>query len=83
MGGRVQIYLGTILTNQQCIQEENNSKPKSENACCYSVRNILFSSLLSKVTKIKINGTTVLPAVLYGCETWSVTLKGERRMMMF
>jgi len=28
-------YLGTILTNQSCIQEEIKSRMKSGNACCH------------------------------------------------
>jgi hypothetical protein len=31
--------------------------------------------LLSKKLKIKIYKTTILPIVLYGCETWSLTLR--------
>jgi len=30
--------------------------------------------------KIKIHRTTVLPVVLYGCETWLLTLREERRL---
>ena len=33
--------------------------------------------------KIKIYRTIILPAVLYGCETWSLTLKEERRLRVF
>jgi hypothetical protein len=36
-------YLGTTLTNQNSIQEENKSKLKSGNACYHSVQNILSS----------------------------------------
>jgi len=36
--------------------------------------------LLSKNLKIKIYGTTILPVVVYGFETWSLTLKEERRL---
>jgi hypothetical protein len=35
--------------------------------------------LLSKKLKTKIYGTIILPVVLYGCETWSLTLREERR----
>jgi hypothetical protein len=38
--------------------------------------------LLSKNTKIKIYGSIILPVVLYGCETWSVTLREEHRLMV-
>jgi hypothetical protein len=39
--------------------------------------------LLPKNTKIKIYRTTVLPVVLYGCETWSLTLREEHRLRVF
>jgi hypothetical protein len=44
---------------------------------------LLSSSLLSKNFKIKIYRTIILPVVLYGCETWSLTLKEERRLRVF
>jgi len=37
-------------------------------------------SLLYKNTKIKVYRTVILPAVLYGCETWSLTLREARRL---
>ena len=43
----------------------------------------LSSSLLSKKLKVKIYGTIILPVVLYGCETWSLTLREERRLRVF
>ena len=49
----------------------------------YSVQNLLSSSLLSKTLKIKIYRTIILPVVLYGCETWSLTLREERRLRVF
>jgi hypothetical protein len=39
--------------------------------------------LLSVNVKIKIYKTVILPFVLYGCETWSLTLREERRLRMF
>jgi hypothetical protein len=39
--------------------------------------------LLSKNLKIKIYRTIILPTVLYGCETWSLTLRKERRLRVF
>jgi hypothetical protein len=49
----------------------------------YSVQNLLSSSLLSKKLKIKIYRIVILPVVLYGCETWSLTLRDERRLRVF
>ena len=56
---------------------------KSGNACYYSVQNLLSSSLLSKNLKIKIYRTIILPIVLYGCETWSLTLREECKLRVF
>ena len=47
------------------------------------MQNVLSSSLLSKNLKIKINRTIILPVVLYGCETWSLTLREESRLRVF
>ena len=44
---------------------------------------LLSSSLLSKNLKIKIYRTVILPVVLYGCETWALTLQKERRLRVF
>jgi len=76
-------YLETTLTNQNSIQEEIKSSLKLGNACYHSVQNFLSSSLLSKNLKIKIYRTVILPVVLYGCETWSLTLREERRLRVF
>jgi hypothetical protein len=46
-------------------------------------RIFLSSSLVSKHLKIKIHRTIILPVVLYGCETQSITLKEECRLRLF
>ena len=47
------------------------------------MQNLLSSSLLSKNLKIKICRTIILPVVVYGCETWSLTLRERRRLKVF
>jgi hypothetical protein len=71
------------LTNQNSIQEEIKSRLKLGNDFCYSVQNRLSSRLLSKTLQIKIYRTIILPVVLYGCETWSLTLREECRLRDF
>jgi len=39
--------------------------------------------LLSENTKIKKYRTVILPLVLYGCETWSLTLREDCRLRVF
>ena len=74
---------GKTLKNKNYNQEEIQSRLKSGNGCYNSVQNLLSSSLLSKNLKIKIYRTIILPIVLYGCETWSLTLREERRLRVF
>ena len=76
-------YLGTTITDQNSIQEKIKSRLRSGNACYHSVQNLLSSRLLSKNLKIKIYRTKILPVVLYGCETWSLALREERRLRVF
>ena len=50
------------------------------------VRGLWFRILaryLSRHLKIKIYRTIILPVVLYGCETWSLILREERRLRVF
>jgi uncharacterized membrane protein len=76
-------YLGMTLTNQNDIHDEIKNRLNSGNACYYSVQNLLSSRLIQKKKKnlkIKIYKTVILPDVLYGCETWSLTLREEHRL---
>jgi hypothetical protein len=76
-------YLGTTLTDQNRMHEEINSRLNSGNACYHSVRCLLSSRLLSGNVKVKLCRAIILPVVLYGCETWSVTLREEHRLRVF
>jgi hypothetical protein len=76
-------YLGTTLTDHNSIQEEIKSRLKSGNACYHSLQKLLSSSLLSKNLKIKVYRTIIFPVALYGCDTWLLTLREERRRRVF
>jgi hypothetical protein len=76
-------HLGTTLTNQNDIHDQIKSRLNSENARYYSVQNLLSSRLMSKNLKTKMYKTEILPFVLYGCETWSLTLGEEHRLGVF
>jgi hypothetical protein len=75
-------YLGT-LTDQNCMQEEIKGRLNSGNACHHSVQSLLSSHLLSRNVKVKTYKTIILPVVLYGCETWSLTLREQHRLRVF
>jgi hypothetical protein len=42
-----------------------------------------YSGLLCRNVKVKIYKTTILPVILYGCKTWSLTLREEYRLRLF
>jgi hypothetical protein len=56
------------------------SRLRSGNA---SVHGLLSSRLLSKNTKIRVYRTMILPVLLYGFETLSLTLREEQRLRVF
>ena len=75
-----------IIYAQMCMNNKHRFLiliPVSGTACYHSVQNLLSSSLLSKNVKIKIYRTKILPAILYGCEIWSLTMMEERRLRVY
>ena len=73
----VSLHFSTVL------EHDIKSRLKSENACYHSVQNNLSSRLLPKYIKTEICRIIILPVVVYGCETWSLTLREERRLRVF
>ncbi|KAJ4450735.1 hypothetical protein ANN_02165 [Periplaneta americana] len=76
-------YLGATVTNINDTREEIKHRINMGNACYYSVEKLLSSSLLSKNLKVGIYKTVILPVILYGCETWTLTLREEHRLRVF
>ena len=48
----------------------------------FGAESFVFQFAIQKLT-IKIYRTIILPLVLYGCETWTLTLREERRLRVF
>jgi hypothetical protein len=76
-------YLGSTLADQNHMHDEMKSRLNSGNTCYHSVQSLLSSRLLSRSLKVKIYKSIILPVILYGCETWSVTLREEHRLRVF
>jgi hypothetical protein len=72
-------YVGVTLTDKNDTRNEIKSRLNSGNACSHSVKNLVFPFRIKKL-KIKIHKTVFLPVVLYGCETWSLTLREEHKL---
>jgi hypothetical protein len=75
--------LGTIIAIQNLIQEEIKRRLNSNNAYYHLNQKLLSPRLLSGNIKIRIYKSIILSLVLYGCETWSLTLREEHRLRMF
>jgi hypothetical protein len=67
---------------QNSVQEEIKSRLSSGNACSFGAESVVFQVAIQKL-KIKTYRTIILPVVLYGCETWSIILREERRPRVF
>ena len=76
-------YLGSLLKNQNYIQQEKKNRIKAGNSCCYSVQHSCLLYVSLRIRKMKIYETIILPIVLNDCETWSLTLKEECRLRVF
>jgi hypothetical protein len=74
-----------VLSRHQNAAQNHNLLivNKSLNACYHSVQSLLSSRLLSKNLKIEVYKATVLPVVLYGCETYSLILTEEHRLRVY
>jgi hypothetical protein len=75
--------LGSTVADQNLILKEIKRRLNSGNACYHSVQNLLSSHLLWKNINIRIHKTIILPVVLYGYGTWSLTLREEHRLRLF
>ena len=73
-------YLGTTLINQTSILEEIKSIVKSGNATHHLLQNLFSSSSLLKNIQIKTYRNIHWPVVMYGCETWLLTLREKCRL---
>jgi hypothetical protein len=63
------------------IQEEIKRRFNSDNAWYHSVLKLLSPRLLSQNVKIRRYKTIILPLVLDGCETLSLTIREEYRLI--
>ena len=68
---------------QKSIIDQIKYRLKAGNSDYYSFQTILSSQFFSKNFNIKIFKIIILIVVLFGCETWSLTLREERRLRVF
>jgi hypothetical protein len=72
-------YLGTMLTDQNFVQEELGAVEIRECLLSFGAESVFFQVAFQTLKDQDI----ILPVVLYGCETWSLTLREGRRLRVF
>jgi hypothetical protein len=73
--------MGTTVISQNLIREEIKRRSNFAYVCYHSLQNLLSFRLLSKNLKITIHNTPIL--LVYGRETWSLTLREEHKLKVF
>ena len=76
-------YLGKPLKKSKFYSRRNKRQAEVRECFLSFGADFLSSNLLSTNLKIQIYRTLILPVALYGCETWQLTLRVERRPRMF
>ncbi|KAI5707335.1 hypothetical protein M8J77_000363 [Diaphorina citri] len=76
-------YLGANIDSKNRTEEEIYARIKSGNRTKFALKKMLSSKLLSHTSKLRIYKTLILPVVLYGAETWTLTKKLENKLKVF
>jgi hypothetical protein len=69
-----------------CVQSDDRTVPhwytRMQFLVDFSPKKLVLPSHLKKL-QIKVYKTVILLVLMYGCETWSLTLKEEHRLSFF
>ena len=77
------IYLGTLVSCSGSSEEEIKRRIAIARNCMYLLEKNIWRSSITLDTKIRLYRVYILPVLLYGCETWSVTKRMEARLDAF
>jgi hypothetical protein len=80
LGGALRVGIVVLTSRSKTLLEK---LLVSTNVFGLSHYALLFSRLPSKNIKIRIYKTIILPVVLYGCDSWTLTLREEHRLRVF
>jgi len=76
-------YLGSILAKDGGADLDVQSRIRKARQAFVSLNNIWNSTQLTRNLKIRFFKTNCLSVLLYGCETWKMTLKIEQQTQVF
>ena len=76
-------YLGSIMTGNNTIDKEIETRIANANKTYWSLKDIFKSRNLSRATKLQAYTTIIRPIATYAAETWTLTKAQERRFEVF
>jgi hypothetical protein len=76
-------YFGMALSNPSCIHDEIMNIQNSTECPLPFCLELQPASLFSENTKINTHKTIILPVILHGIETWSLSFREEHWLMVF
>ena len=76
-------YLGSFVTSDNDIEYEVASRIQSGSRCLFSLGHVFRSRVLSRGAKLRIYNAVLRPIVTYGCETWNLTVRAQKRLLTF
>jgi hypothetical protein len=76
-------YLGSYVTSDNDTNFEVAARIQSGNRCLFALGHLFRSRVLSRRAKLRIYNTIIRPVVTYGCDTWSLTVRAQERLLVF
>ena len=76
-------YPGSIVTHNNDMEVEVSARMAAGNRCMFALKNVFRRRWLSRNAKVEIYTKVIRPIVMYGCETWTLTQRLEKRLEVF
>lgn len=76
-------YLGATITVDNNNSAEIRRRIMLANRCYFGLSKYLRNRNLSRITKIRLYRTLIIPVLMYGSETWTLTKRDESLLMIF
>ena len=76
-------YLGSMVDESNKIEVEILTRIQNANRTYYGLLNLISSKNLSITTKLRLYNVLIRPVLTYGCETWTMSKKMEKKLLVF
>jgi hypothetical protein len=77
------IYLGAQINSKNLIQDEIRLGIQAGNRSVFANKKLLKNKDLNPASKLQIYKSIIRPSVTYGCETWTMAVTEQNRLLVF